>query len=266
MTEKEKIYAWESEYENYKMWDSHRWAWEFLKRNKEFRDDCNVLAKLKNKKLEIEKNRISEKYGLKEFKHYLDDSGSAPKFLIKSIDSWKGDLETADENDIRISLKSGKLLVLFYVDHTLHSPLELQAQLESAKKALYKYRNELLEISKNKVGDGNGKASRRGGMWRKNYLRHLKVIDDREKNVSWSKIARQIFPDGLKTKDGQELDNQGIVNKFYKMMVESLNKPADYRKIILGVNDVGIIERYKAKLNHRRELSRVIKKFTQSIS
>jgi len=63
-----QLRAWEKDYPDYKLWDSQRWAWEFLRRNTEFITDCDSI---KSRNL-AKQNAIAEKYGLSFFKHYSE--------------------------------------------------------------------------------------------------------------------------------------------------------------------------------------------------
>ena len=58
------IRAWEKDYPDYKLWDSQRWAWEFLRRNIEFISDCNSINSRNHSKQE---QAIAEKYACKKF-------------------------------------------------------------------------------------------------------------------------------------------------------------------------------------------------------
>ena len=57
----EKILPWEKDYPNYKAWGSQRWAWEFLRRNKDFINDCKSLDSLNNFYRKEKEDEIAKK-------------------------------------------------------------------------------------------------------------------------------------------------------------------------------------------------------------
>lgn len=256
----EKILPWEKDYPNYKTWSSHRWAWEFLRRNKEFINDCKSLDSLNCFDRKEKEEEIAKKYGLEKFKYYSDVSRPSPVFLMRSIESWQNDSKKTFEEDVVVKIKKGQLLILFNVDQTLGGISELEAQLDQARKELNYYRDEILEkyggsASVNK----NYSASKpKKKMWSKNYLRHLKIIDDREAGRGWAEIAIDVFPDGVKDDAGIPLDNNEIISKYYKMMKASIDKPMDYRKVIEKKEEINLVNRIVENKKYNKKLKKVL--------
>lgn len=53
--------------EKCKKWSPRRWAWEFLRRNEDFRADCDTCGTAEDRKV------IAKKYGIKIYKHYSEE-------------------------------------------------------------------------------------------------------------------------------------------------------------------------------------------------
>ena len=233
---KEMILQWEKEYPGYHLWGNQRWAWEFLKRNQEFRKECDELNKMDQSRRIVFERIIAEKYGLKKFLSYDNKVKPGNIFLIGTIKCWPFDAE--EDNNIELSIQPGQFVIVFNVHKTLDGEFEFDAQINKAKKELKQYREELL-LAKNKEESDlsvERKNDRKKKTWTKNYIRHLKINDERlkEKKTTWANIARQIFPDGIYDKDGGKLEDFEIVSKYHKMMKASLEKPKEYRSILLS--------------------------------
>lgn len=259
-----KLRAWEKDYPDYKLWDSQRWAWEFLRRNTDFIGDCQEIKGRKSSKQE---QAIAEKYGLSFFKHYSEIDGPFPKFINKIIDSWKN--KEGQESKVEINLKHGQMLILFNVNQTLETSFELRAQIKSATEALESYRDGLL-VSLEKDPYADEQPPKRRSSSPMHYLRHLKVIDSRNKDVSvpWAEIAKLVFYEKIKVDEkikGRELTNIEITQKYYKTLIASLEKPKDYRSIAINTLKVGIGRRllenklHKKKLNAKLERLKTLK-------
>lgn len=248
-----KLRAWEKDYPDYKLWDSQRWAWEFLRRNKNFIDDCKSITRNFSKK----EQEIAEKYGLSFFKNYSDIDAPFPKFINRIINSWKN--EEGKENNVEIELKHGQMLVLFNVDQTLGTSFELRAQIKSATEALEKYRDELIDLIAQDSSINEQPPKRRSSS-PMHYVRHLKVIDARNKEVPvpWAKIAKLVFYEKIKVDERlacRALTNIEITQKYYKTLVASLEKPKDYRSIAINTIAVGQIARVLANRQHKKRLN-----------
>lgn len=245
-----QLRAWEKDYPDYKLWDSQRWAWEFLRRNTEFITDCDSI---KSRNLAKQKQAIAEKYGLSFFKHYSEKNEPHPQFINKIINHWTSN--EGHEEEFSINLKPGQMLVLFNVDQTLKTNFELRAQIKSATEALEKYRKDLI-IDSTAIGIDEKPPKRRSSS-PVHYLRHLKVIDSRAKNISWAKIAKLVFYEKIKTDEkikGSELTNIEITQKYYKTLVASLEKPKDYRNIAINTIKIGYGRRVLENKIHKKRL------------
>lgn len=259
-----KLRAWEKDYQDYKLWDSQRWAWEFLRRNADFIADCQAIKARNSSKQE---QAIADKYGLSFYKNYSEIDGPFPEFINKVINSWRND--EGKEGKVEINLKRGQMLILFNVDQTLETSFELRAQIKSATEALENYRDDLVE-SLAKDPSVNEQPPKRRSSSPMHYLRHLKVIDSRNEDVPvpWADIAKLVFNEKIKVDEkikGRELTNIEITQKYYKTLVASLEKPKDYRSIAINTLKVGLGRRllenkiHKKKLNAKLERLKTLK-------
>lgn len=249
-----KLRAWEKDYPDYKLWDSQRWAWEFLRRNTDFIGDCKAIKGRNSSKQE---QAIAEKYGISFFKHYSEIEGAFPEFINKIIDSWEN--KEGQESKVEINLKHGQMLILFNVNQTLETSFELRAQIKSATEALEKYRNGLIaSLEKDPYADEQPPKRRSSSPM--HYLRHLKVIDSRNKDVPvpWAKIARLVFYEKIQVDEkikGRLLTNIEITQKYYKTLIASLEKPKDYRSIAINTLKVGIGRRILENKIHKKRMN-----------
>jgi len=249
-----KLRVWEKDYIDYKLWDSQRWAWEFLRRNADFIGDCKAIKGRNSSKQE---QAIAEKYGLSFFKHYSEIVGPFPEFINKIIDSWEN--TEGQESKVEINLKHGQMLILFNVNQTLETSFELRAQIKSATEALEKYRDGLL-VSLEKAPCADEPPPKRRSSSPMHYLRHLKVIDSRNKDapVPWAKLAKLVFYEKIQVDEkikGRKLTNIEITQKYYKTLVASLEKPKDYRSIAINTLKVGLGRRILENKSHKKRLN-----------
>lgn len=254
------IRLWERGYPDYKLWDSQRWAWEFLRRNIDFISDCNSIKSRNRSKQE---QVIAEKYGIIFFKHYSDDKAPYPEFINKVTASW----ENKDENvtKVEINLRHGQMLILFNVDQTLGTSFELSAQIKSASEALEDFREDLIHSLAEKNSTSIAKPPKRRSSSPMHYVRHLMVIDSRRKEVPmpWAKIAKLVFAEKIKRDErskGRPLTNIEITQKYYKTLVASLEKPKDYRSIAINTLKVGLIKRIFENKIHKKKINAKLEK------
>lgn len=216
---------WEKEYLNHEKWGSRMWAWQFLIRHKDFVEECKHIKKLDADERMRKERDVARKYGLRKFysydkkiKNYLQ-----PDIFFDSINYW-----TYDEwlqQDEGVSIEKEEVIVVFDLLKTLDDKEGINYQIKKLKKILEEHRESILS-RQDSVQKFNA-----GRMWRKNYLRHLKIIDERSKGTTWVNIAKMIFPEGVK--DGQDfLDDHEIMSKYYKMMKSSESKTKYYKSII----------------------------------
>ncbi|MGE8658717.1 MAG: transcriptional regulator domain-containing protein [Achromobacter sp.] len=62
-------------YVDYETWEASRWAWEFLRRNKEFQKACDSLPQEREDRI-LKLKKLIRNYGLTQFKHWKEEYGS----------------------------------------------------------------------------------------------------------------------------------------------------------------------------------------------
>ncbi|MDH1379593.1 transcriptional regulator domain-containing protein [Comamonas aquatica] len=256
-----KVRLWEKDYPDYKLWNSQRWAWEFLRRNEEFISDCDLIN---NRNRSKQEQVICDKYGLSFFKNYDDKNAPYPEFINKVIEAWEN--EDKKDKKVEINLKHGQMLILFNVDQTLATSFELSAQIKSAREALEQYRDDLIFSSSKDLMDIEEPPKRRSSS-PIHYVRHLKVIDSRNKGVPWARIAKLVFFEKIKNDEkikGHPLTNIEITQKYYKTLVASLEKPKDYRSIAINTLKVGVVKSVLQNRIHKKELNKKIEKLKKA--
>lgn len=244
----EDIITTDPRYANHKKWNNDRWAWEFLRRYTKFIEDCDNI---KGRNINKQQEKIAEKYALNRFKHYADTDKPYPWFVNKVILTWQN--EEMENGEETIKVNKGEMLILFYVEQTLYTNFELENQIKSAAKKLKSYQ-ESLKNNQNKSKDVKKPTRKRRITTSDNYLRHLMVIDWRKEGRAWSEIAGDIFAEKIeidKKIRGGTFTNAEINQKYYKTLAASLQKPADYRKIVSGTREKTLTERLRA--NHKNK-------------
>lgn len=235
--------SWEKEYPNHKLWGNKSWAWQFLKRDKDFISDCKAVEALKGIERKLEENKIARKYGLRIFIPYDKKINEVlyPVILFNPISYWVH--EDWSEQEEILKTEKEQVVVVFDLLKTLDDKLALDEQVDYIKKILEEQRDEMIKSNEYSF---NKKKKR---MWSKNYLRHLKVIDERNKGTKWAEIAKMVFPEGVVDKSGFKLYDDEITRKYYKMLKSSLSKTKEYRAILRDKNELSFAER---RLNYEK--------------
>ena len=79
-------------YKNNEKWTPRRWAWEFLKRKKDFIQRCYDASNLTDDAKTAAELEIAKEFRLKKFKDHTEKySPNNPIFLSTSIYKWKGE-------------------------------------------------------------------------------------------------------------------------------------------------------------------------------
>lgn len=117
-------------YSRLKEWSYKKWAWEFLRRNKQFRAACK-RAKLTDS--DDERAKVAAEFGLKRYKPYTEkfkgESGK-PLFSAGSISSWSNlDSEEDKSRRVRVLLDNGQILVRFDLASSLADAEILKKQI-----------------------------------------------------------------------------------------------------------------------------------------
>jgi hypothetical protein len=77
------------DYNGSDLWSCHRWAWEFLRRNRDFQRQCDEIEA---KPTPAAKQEIKERFGLVRYKYYGEEYGTTkkqrPKFTTGNVVCW----------------------------------------------------------------------------------------------------------------------------------------------------------------------------------
>lgn len=141
------------EYSGYKLWTFQRWAWEFLRRNAEFRAACKRATGNPDKE-----KAVAEQFGLKKFVNFTKGSRKpswSPKFRSASVDVWRWQQGARKP---AITIRAGQALVRFDLSPCTGDVSVLKAQLEDARKRLERLQKlYLAEVNSPEPKSGNRK-------------------------------------------------------------------------------------------------------------
>ena len=168
-------------YTGWETWTNHRWAWEFLSRNKEFVAACDSVADGKDNA-----KAVAARFHLRRFKRYdeqYETTGATnlkvkPAFISSSVLGIQVPVNESELNEARrrvrrLTVHIGQMVVRFDLSVATQHPKRLDGQITSVTNALKKELKRLQDATEVK-----GKASRnRLPASRLLYL--LKVLDMR---------------------------------------------------------------------------------------
>lgn len=165
-------------YKGYEKWSGHRWAWEFLRRNESFREDCKKLREANTN--DISEAIIAEKYGLYTYKDYRDRYTSYPKprFRTHSLSIIGENALGHHQTQIieNVKLRSGQVAVVFDLEFALSSGGSIKRQIQEAQ-------SKLVKLAKLYHGvDKLPNTSRKHSSKYLTYLRALDLVWSTEKN------------------------------------------------------------------------------------
>ena len=131
-----------ADYPGYATWTKAAWAWQFLRRNKEFQERCDWIRNKPDVPLVRERKiNAAHAFSLKKYKDYIEDFDSGetphPKFSSKSVSSWSN-IDKLQYESVRLPsrLRPGQVLLRFDLDAMGKTKKSLQAQIDDAKKSL----------------------------------------------------------------------------------------------------------------------------------
>ena len=173
-------------------WTYSRWAWEFLRRNVKFQEDCERVL---HGSLE-QRRTMARSFGLAEYKYFKEPHlvGDRCIWLPEAICKYKpgGDKEIST----MIRLKPGEVALVFdlnLIEQVGASTLD--AQLYTARTVLEEYRIQF------------GIKERKSKVTKRNLFKLLRVYD----GVVYSEnkpavVARELYPDDFKATNGRASD------------------------------------------------------------
>ncbi len=184
------------QYAKHETWSKRRWAWEFLKRNEEFRAACDGLDSCADD--DVRRVAICERFGLLRFRHYNERYVRPfPNFALGNVRAWIR-LEGLDHlaGEARIPLKPGQVAILFDLNHALTNVRSLRAQLAHARRRLERYLKRLAVVSGKTPLEPKPKSD--------HFLDCLRMLDAKADGMPRADIARMLFPDEAKGYDNEQ--------------------------------------------------------------
>lgn len=164
-----------ADYDGSKTWSNRQWAWEFLRRNKEFQLRCEQIDRddIPRKERNV---IVRQGVGLLEYKSFLEPfkaHGMKPtRFITADIGKWSRVSKTQQKKLSRtphIIVRPGDVLVRFNVRAIEKSRKAINAQLRDAGALLEKRSEQWLKRKKSPVG----KMTR----LKSDLLRALRLLD-----------------------------------------------------------------------------------------
>jgi hypothetical protein len=226
-------------YKNNEKWTPRRWAWEFLKRKKDFIQRCDDARNLTDDAKTAAELEIAKEFRLKKFKDHTEKySPNNPIFLSTSIYKWKGESKKRpkERKILKIRLNPGEMLIRFQVDATLNNSRAMRVQLDAAKVWLTRYREELIDAEKRDAQQKNNgtKEFGRFPIQPDKFLQRLKIIDATRRKMKTNDIYKEIFPKEFKEMNG---DKDALHDRFHAEISKAKSMVDKYLEIAaIGYN------------------------------
>lgn len=188
-------------------WSHSRWAWEFLRRNREYQQACDELLATPRKKRDALEEKIASRFFIRRFKDFREEYGEhnplAPLFVrVRGLGMRPG-FET---KKLKVTLQQEQLLVVFDVRQMRFSGRALNAQLAEAKRkltVLLNAYNATPGLPQPKNPDKSRHSRGRGQV--STWLKWLRLLDAKLHGVDNSDAYRAIYPGKSVGKGGVEL-------------------------------------------------------------
>jgi len=166
-------------YKGNERWDTHRWAWEFLTRNKEFREACDKVLPSDIKGQQA----VAKKFGLSKFKHYNEPykNDRSPRFASEEITSASNLEEPRVRVRPTLGLNFGQVVIRFDLNMLKIDEKTLERQIELAEHKL--------KVLKAKFISQENFTPPRHKPKMSFFLRYLKLLDLTLGDVSTTKCA-----------------------------------------------------------------------------
>ncbi|HYW58519.1 MAG TPA: hypothetical protein VE934_16315 [Polaromonas sp.] len=164
-----------AEYIGHQSWSPRRWAWEFLRRNPGFINDCDEV----DLSLVDSCAEIALAYGLKSFKHYSEeyysrrkDGGLKRPTFAEAAISVKSNMgaKLIGSRKVHLRLSYGQVAIVFDLLRTLSNKRSIAKMTQVAKSALEKRQGKILKRSA-----GNTLVSFKPK--RSKFLTYLRLVD-----------------------------------------------------------------------------------------
>ncbi|HDR9097060.1 TPA: hypothetical protein QDB15_002626 [Burkholderia vietnamiensis] len=126
----------DSDYEGCKDWDYRRWAWEYLRRNLDFREACCEASKIKDKSERIAlKAKIAREFMLRRYWHCDRPCKDGKPPVFRAV--MRSPLPQAlGEAEWSVNLNHDQVAIVFNLRPALHSRSAIKALLGNAERIL----------------------------------------------------------------------------------------------------------------------------------
>lgn len=226
-------------YKGWQKWSYRRWAWEFLRRNEIFQEECKRVNASNS---EEERCRVASEFGLRSYKSYTEaykGKSGYPRFTIGLVTSISHlDVDQDNNRKVRSELKPGHVLIRFDLSSALSDIHVLEKQIRMAdnrlKRLLRSYETKLKVrslVKKHSVST---------------FLDYLRLLDAQADGKTQIEAALMIDP----KKERQLSDSRNNITK------ESL-APAASKKLRRATEYTTELYRYLAVLKGRPNIKSV---------
>lgn len=214
-------------------WTRKRWAWEFLRRNKDFIACCQRVDAGK-----ADENEVAARFGLRKFKHAREPyAAGPPKFTAATI-TTKLRAKESDPEEYRRTLKPGEMVVVIRLEPCLRNPAALDSQLRALERSASR-RLKLLARDRGVTVP----APRVTKM--EDWLYYLRILDLLATGASQDDVARKIYPSMFK--DDASRDER---RNYVRGRIDGARSFADSRYLDVAVADS---EAFRARAVEHRE-------------
>jgi|GEM_PF-4674297 len=174
-----------TQYPTYMKWTWQQWAWEFLRRNAAFQRACKLAHPSQRGAIRTA-IRVAHDYGLREFKHYLEDyaSGQGPAVFVGL--PVHHNLGAEKSRSLKLTLRPEE--AAFRIDLSSHRQSVIDEQLAHVRQRIH----QLLD-QRAKPPRSTPRPQRHSSEKLLTYLRILDAVST--KATKLPDAAMQIFPD-----------------------------------------------------------------------
>lgn len=174
----------DNDYEGCKDWDYRRWAWEYLRRNPDFREACCEVSKLKDKNERIaRKAKIAREFMLRRYWHCDRPckDGKPPAFRAVMRSPLP---QAPGETEWSVHLNHDQAAIVFNLRPALHSRNAIKAMLDNAERILEKRLEHLHAFEPGHKLRANPQLDK------DKHIRNLRILDAKAAGCGPINIAR----------------------------------------------------------------------------
>lgn len=177
-----------AEYKGHERWSLRRWAWEFLRRNEDFRTRCDEVDAGDIKA----QRKIAEDFGLREFKHYEERYGKGDtrtRFRVNWI-SYTSNANSLIKRKLDPrTLAPGQIHIRFDLESMRGDRKAIEPQLRAARKVI---EHQMTLYVKMKDGPDSEIIERKPKYIY--FIRHLRTLDLLLRKKSHKEIIKILYP------------------------------------------------------------------------